>query len=166
MLVFFKKFAGGKMSARCAKFACGKNSHLLWGLLRGAKNIETHKSSLRCDRRKVCGRQMRRPQTCRFALPAFFRIGRLLAFAIACAASALPLGAQESDVPNIAYVYPAGAKAGETVKITVGGRNFNGVTDVYITGEGIETGVCEVTTPLKSGNYFGLRNKLEDCYNG
>ena len=76
--------------------------------------------------------------------------------------SALPLGAQESDVPNIAYVYPAGAKAGETVKITVGGRNFNGVTDVYITGEGIETGVCEVTTPLKSGNYFGLRNKLEE----
>ena len=105
------------MSARCAKFACGKNSHLLWGLRRGAKNIETLKSSLRRDRRKACGRQMRRPQTCRFALPAFFRIGRLLAFAIACAAYAFPLVAQESDVPNIAYVYPAGAKAGERVAV-------------------------------------------------
>ena len=47
----------------------------------------------------------------------------------ACAAClfALSAAAQESDAPNIAYVYPAGAKAGETVKITLGGRNFDGV---------------------------------------
>lgn len=162
MLVFFKKLAGWEASARSAKFAGGKNPQILWELRRGEKNIEMLKSFSRSEEQNACGRQMKRPQTYRFALSAFFRNGRLLAFAIACAAYAFPLVAQESDVPNIAYVYPAGAKAGETVKITVGGRNFNGVTDVYITGEGIETGVCEVTVPLKSGNYFGLRNKLEE----
>lgn len=85
----------------------------------------------------------------------------------ACAAAcllALSAVAQESDAPNIAYVYPAGAKAGETVKITLGGRNFDGVADVYITGGGARAGVCSVTVPMKSGNYFGLRNKLEEQY--
>lgn len=85
----------------------------------------------------------------------------------ACAAAcafALSAAGQESDAPNIAYVYPAGAKAGETVKITLGGRNFDGVADVYVTGGGARTGVCSVTVPMKSGNYFGLRNKLEEQY--
>ena len=104
MLVFFKKLAGWEASARSAKFAGGKNPQILWELRRGEKNIEMLKSFSRSEEQNACGRQMKRPQTYRFALSAFFRIGRLLAFAIACAAFAFPLVAQESDVPNIACI--------------------------------------------------------------
>lgn len=72
--------------------------------------------------------------------------------------------AQESYAPNIAYVYPAGAKAGDSVKITLGGRNFKGVTDIYLTGDGAKTGVFDITIPFKAGQYFNLRNKLMEKY--
>ena len=34
---------------------------------------------------------------------------------------------QASNAPSIAYVYPAGAGRGSTVKITIGGRNLGDV---------------------------------------
>lgn len=45
---------------------------------------------------------------------------------------------QESPDPRIGYVYPAGGKQGTTVRVFVGGQNFNGVKDIFVSGTGVK----------------------------
>ncbi|MCK5172877.1 MAG: PPC domain-containing protein, partial [Planctomycetes bacterium] len=46
-------------------------------------------------------------------------------------------------VPHIGYLYPAGAKQGTTVKITVGGQDLRGANKLHISGEGITASVIQ-----------------------
>jgi len=41
-------------------------------------------------------------------------------------------------VASIGYAYPAGGQKGTVVHVTVGGQNLRGVTDVYVSGEGVQ----------------------------
>ncbi len=45
--------------------------------------------------------------------------------------------------PHIGYLYPAGAKQGTTIKITVGGQDLRGANKLYISGEGITASVIQ-----------------------
>ena len=39
--------------------------------------------------------------------------------------------------PYAGYLYPAGVKAGSTVRVLIGGQNFNGITGGTVTGKGV-----------------------------
>lgn len=55
-------------------------------------------------------------------------------------------------LPNIGYLYPAGAQQGTTVQITVGGRNLRGVKEIYVSGDGVKASVVAYQGRLKSLN--------------
>ena len=56
--------------------------------------------------------------------------------------------------PYAGYLYPAGAKAGSTVRVLIGGQNFNGIAGGIVTGSGVR--VKRVVTvpnfPLPDGS--------------
>ena len=47
--------------------------------------------------------------------------------------------------PQIGYVFPAGARQGETVEVTVGGQRLAKATEVRLSGEGIQTTLIDYT---------------------
>ena len=71
---------------------------------------------------------------------------------------------QASNAPSIAYVYPAGAGRGSTVKITIGGRNLGDVKKIIFSSSKLKESKHEITVPLKRGQHAGLRNRLEEKY--
>lgn len=50
----------------------------------------------------------------------------------------LLLWVQESPEPRIGYAYPAGGRQGTVVRMLVGGQNFSGVRDVFVSGAGVK----------------------------
>jgi len=70
--------------------------------------------------------------------------------------------AQQQGVPHLAYVYPAGGRQGATFQVRIGGRFLDGVTDVSISGGGIEAKVVEQDKPLTQQQIGGLREKLQE----
>ena len=67
------------------------------------------------------------------------RVYVLLAATIALAATAW--GQVRSG--HIGYVFPAGGKQGTTIEVSVAGQALRGVTDVYISGEGVHATVTK-----------------------
>jgi hypothetical protein len=54
--------------------------------------------------------------------------------------------------PHIGYLYPAGGQQGTKVRITVGGQFLRGVSDVYVSGDGVSATVVEFQGRLKALN--------------
>ncbi|UCG58698.1 MAG: hypothetical protein JSU70_04125 [Phycisphaerales bacterium] len=74
---------------------------------------------------------------------------RLMLVAISlCVATAW--GQSSTREPHIGYLYPGGAQAGCVVQITAGGQYLNGVTDVYVCGEGVQAKVIKYIRPLRN----------------
>jgi len=82
--------------------------------------------------------------------------GLLLAL-LGCAAAA--------SGQHIGYLYPAGAKQGSAIQVTVGGQYLGQTHDIYITGSGVEASVVEHIRPLSQNElgYTGafLRNLVK-----
>ena len=75
--------------------------------------------------------------------------GRILLLAlIACASTAWAASARRE--PHIGYVCPAGGQRGSTFEVTVGGQILRGVTDVYVSGEGVHAKVVEHYRPPRN----------------
>jgi hypothetical protein len=68
---------------------------------------------------------------------------------------------QALPAPHVGYVYPAGARQGAEVEITVGGQFLDGVSQVYVSGQGVEATVVKHTKPLTQRQINELREKLE-----
>lgn len=56
--------------------------------------------------------------------------------------------AQQPNAPHIGYVYPAGGRQGTTFNVKVGGQFLDGVSDVYVSGEGVQTKVLDHVKPM------------------
>ncbi len=52
--------------------------------------------------------------------------------------------------PHLGYVYPAGGQAGTTFQILAGGQFLRGISDAYITGEGVHAEVLKHYPPLRN----------------
>jgi len=76
----------------------------------------------------------------------------LLLALVTCAPTAW--GASARREPHIGYLFPAGGKRGATFEVTVGGQSLRGVTDVYVSGEGVSASVV--------GHYRPPRNLMAD----
>ncbi|MHC4679603.1 MAG: hypothetical protein ACYTEK_12970 [Planctomycetota bacterium] len=77
------------------------------------------------------------------------RIRRLMFVGLTfCAATAW--GQQSANQPRIGYLYPAGGQTGCVTRITAGGQFLRGVTDVYISGQGVRASVIKYIRPLRN----------------
>ncbi len=84
-------------------------------------------------------------------------------FAVAALlALAFSVQAQQPNAPHVGYVYPAGGRQGTTFKATVGGQFLDGVSDVYVSGEGVQTKVIEHIKPMPFMQLTQLREKLKE----
>ena len=81
-----------------------------------------------------------------------------------CVLSLPPAYSQESDIPNIAYVYPAGVQRGSTAKFVIGGRGFKNARAILVTGGGLKASMGEITIPCDRNTKNGLMNRLEKKY--
>jgi hypothetical protein len=65
---------------------------------------------------------------------------------ILCIANAL--GQSTNIKPHIGYLYPAGGQQGKVIMVTAGGQYLNGVTDAYISGEGVHVSFIKFIKPF------------------
>lgn len=68
-------------------------------------------------------------------------------------------GAQETT-PRIGYAFPAGARQGTTLQVTVGGQYLNEIRRVYFSGTGITARVLDAIKPLSNAEVSALRERL------
>lgn len=76
-----------------------------------------------------------------------------------CLAAGCAFGQQSKD-PDIAYIYPAGGRAGESLDITVGGQQLSQITGARITGEGVTVAVTGYSRPLPGKRFQEFRETL------
>ena len=69
--------------------------------------------------------------------------------------------AQQQNLPHIGYVYPAGGRQGATFEVVVGGQNLNGVTNVVVTGPGVQAVVLNQKRTLTPKEAKELREEME-----
>ncbi len=64
--------------------------------------------------------------------------------------------------PRIGYVYPAGGRQGATFQVTIGGQSLDGVTNAFISGDGVQAVVVDFNKPMPQGQFNNLREKLKE----
>lgn len=87
-------------------------------------------------------------------------------FPVWCAVLAVWLSvlstALAQNSPRIGYAYPAGGRQGMTFHVTVGGQFLDGVTNAYVSGEGVQATVIDFNKPMPQGQFNQLRDKLRE----
>jgi hypothetical protein len=91
-------------------------------------------------------------------------LGAAAVLAVAPAAWAAMPGARAQRDPRIGYVYPAGGRQGATFQVTIGGQYLDGVSNVYVSGAGVQAAVVEHTKPLTQREFTLLREKLKELH--
>jgi hypothetical protein len=71
---------------------------------------------------------------------------RLICAVLALQATAW--GQSSTNTPEIGYLYPAGGQQGTTVRVTASGQFLNGVTDAYVSGQGVQASIIRYYRPL------------------
>jgi hypothetical protein len=71
-------------------------------------------------------------------------------------------GARARRGPAIGYVYPAGGRQGTTFEVSLAGRFLDGVTDVVVSGEGVQATLIEHVKPLNGKEINLLRDRLKE----
>jgi len=79
--------------------------------------------------------------------------------ALLCLASVA--AAQPANTPATAFVYPAGARQGATLRVTVGGRALDAASAAYVSGTGVRATVVATDKPLDAKHLDELRQKVE-----
>lgn len=73
----------------------------------------------------------------------------------------LDLRAQQRSA-HIAYIYPAGARQGTTVQIKIGGQFLDGVTNAFVSGDGIRATVIDYAKALTQKQINDLRDRMRE----
>lgn len=64
--------------------------------------------------------------------------------------------------PRIGYVYPAGARVGDSVQIVVGGQFLDSVAGGSISGDGVRVSFLEFNRPMPQGKFNDLRDQMRE----
>lgn len=83
---------------------------------------------------------------------------------IAVVSVALAGSALAQRAPHVAYVYPAGGKAGSTFKVVVGGQFLNSISNVYVSGTGVEATVVGYNRPMTQKEFNELRERFRELH--
>jgi hypothetical protein len=81
--------------------------------------------------------------------------------AVVPGAMAIAAGARNRRGPAIGYVYPAGGRQGTTFEVALAGRFLDKVSDVVVTGEGVQATLIEHVKPLTGKQINLLRDRLK-----
>jgi hypothetical protein len=84
---------------------------------------------------------------------------RAAIIAVACVAAGVS-SAQQAKDPDIAYIYPAGGRAGESFDVTVGGQQLSQITGARVTGGGVVVSVTGFSRPLPGKRFQEFRETL------
>ena len=68
---------------------------------------------------------------------------------------------QDSYRPSVAYVYPAGAQVGSTVRVIFGGIRLHDAEEIVVSGGGVSAKIIEYIKPLRQGEVAKTRLNLE-----
>lgn len=77
-------------------------------------------------------------------------------------ALAASTGAGAQRNPDVGYVYPAGGRQGTTFQVALAGQYLDGVTDVVISGGGVQATVIEHVKPLNGKQITLMRDRLKE----
>lgn len=64
--------------------------------------------------------------------------------------------------PRIGFVYPAGGQRGASCQATIGGQFLDGVTNVFISGAGVQARVVDFNKPMPQGQFNNFRDQLKE----
>ena len=76
-------------------------------------------------------------------------------------AIATALRGQQSYTPHLGYVFPAGGRQGSSFQVKVGGQYLGNVSNVFVSGEGIQVAVVDYVRPLTGQQLNELREELK-----
>ena len=72
------------------------------------------------------------------------------------------VSAQQPRESRIGYIFPAGARLGTAVEITVGGQYLDGTQNTLISGSGIKFSIVRINHPLPQKRFDEFRDYLEE----
>ncbi len=68
----------------------------------------------------------------------------------------------QQATPHIGYVYPAGGQQGTTFQVIVGGQYLDAVTNVFVSGSGVQTSIVDFSKPMPPGEFNRLRDRFRE----
>jgi hypothetical protein len=68
----------------------------------------------------------------------------------------------QPNAPHVGYIYPAGGRQGSTFQALIGGQFLGETSNVYISGNGVETKIIENIKPLTQKQVTELREKIQE----
>ena len=86
----------------------------------------------------------------------------LLILGLAASPAAMPAVQAQQNTPHLGFVLPAGGRQGTTFQVEVGGQFLPNVTDVYISGSGVNARTIESTRPMNPMMATQLRDRLQE----
>ena len=66
------------------------------------------------------------------------------------------------QTPHLAYVYPAGGRAGSTFQVVVGGQYLLSASNAFISGAGVTATVLDASRPMNFQDFSKLRDRLKE----
>jgi hypothetical protein len=83
---------------------------------------------------------------------------------LALAALLAAVSAAPAQQPNlrIGYVYPAGGKQGAAFEAVIGGQFLTGVSNVVVSGGGVQATIVELIKPISGGELNKLRIQIDE----
>jgi hypothetical protein len=81
---------------------------------------------------------------------------------IAILGSAVPAAWAQQNSPHLAYVFPAGAQQGTSVRVKVGGQFLVNASNAYVSGGGIEARIVDFARPMTGMQATELRNRSQE----
>jgi hypothetical protein len=91
----------------------------------------------------------------------FFRCRNILGLSALLMGASNAWAQQPSASMHIGYVYPAGGQRGTTFEVVVGGQFLAGLTNVYVTGGGVQAAITDLIRPISGGELNALRIKVD-----
>jgi len=73
-----------------------------------------------------------------------------------------PAQQPRANTLHIGYVYPAGGQQGSTLEVVIGGQFMAGVTNVHVSGGGVQAIITEVIRPISGKELNELRIKIDE----
>lgn len=74
----------------------------------------------------------------------------------------LPVARAQQNAPHIGYVYPAGGQTGTTFDVVAGGQFLTGLTNVLVSGDGVQATIVEVIRPITGKELNDLRIQVDE----
>lgn len=74
----------------------------------------------------------------------------------------MPVARAQQNTPHLGYVYPAGGQTGATFEVAAGGQFLTGITNVLVSGDGVQVAILDHIRPITTKELNDLRIKADE----